>query len=176
VASSHNLARIPQLGADRELLAWLDQEGITLAEAARIQPEYGGEIAEPEMGSGEALYAVGTIVASTFSIAGIAMAEKEHPATSTWSQRDGGRFALAAGIVSLALGVPGLVGAEGEYRPWAALNVMLGGCATMIGVTTLRAIDDSPAPAVVTDSNRFTFAAGPYVERAGAGGTFVLRF
>jgi len=176
VAASQNLARIHHLADDPELLAWLDREGITLAEAARIQPEYGGGGIEVVSGNSEALYAAGTMVASIFSIAGIAMAEKEHPATSTWNKRDGGRFALAAGIVSLGLGVPGLVAVEDDYRPWGALNVMLGAFATMVGVTTLRDIDDSPTPSVVTNTNRVTFAAAPYVERAGAGGMFVLRF
>jgi hypothetical protein len=40
VASMHNLARIHDLRADRELLHWLLVLGITLEEAARIQPAY----------------------------------------------------------------------------------------------------------------------------------------
>lgn len=40
VAREHNLARIAQLAHDPELTAWLDANGLTLAEAARIQPAY----------------------------------------------------------------------------------------------------------------------------------------
>lgn len=42
IASTRNLARIPELADDRALIAWLDSAGLTVAEAARIQPSYGG--------------------------------------------------------------------------------------------------------------------------------------
>ena len=40
VAREHNLAYVPQLRDDPALGAWLTRHGITLAEAARIQPAY----------------------------------------------------------------------------------------------------------------------------------------
>lgn len=40
IARGHNLARIADLRGDPELVAWLHDNGITLAEAARIQPAY----------------------------------------------------------------------------------------------------------------------------------------
>ncbi len=40
IARDHNLARIADLRDDRELVAWLADHGLTLAEAARIQPMY----------------------------------------------------------------------------------------------------------------------------------------
>jgi hypothetical protein len=42
VVSSANLARIPELAADAKLRAWLDSTGLTVGEAARIQPMYDG--------------------------------------------------------------------------------------------------------------------------------------
>lgn len=41
VARTNNRAFIPQLAHDRRLQAWLDSTGLTVAEAARIQPSYG---------------------------------------------------------------------------------------------------------------------------------------
>jgi hypothetical protein len=41
VARTANLARIPELASDVRLHAWLDSAGLTVAEAARIQPMYG---------------------------------------------------------------------------------------------------------------------------------------
>src|SRR5438094_164210 len=41
VAATHNNARIPELRTDPDLGAWLWRNGITLEEAARIQPAYG---------------------------------------------------------------------------------------------------------------------------------------
>jgi hypothetical protein len=42
VARTNNLAYIPELAADARLSAWLDSTGLTVAEAARIQPGYDG--------------------------------------------------------------------------------------------------------------------------------------
>jgi hypothetical protein len=42
VVRERNNAYIPDLAEDRQLVAWLDSVGLTVAEAARIQPEYGG--------------------------------------------------------------------------------------------------------------------------------------
>ena len=40
IAAARNLEYIPQLASDPELVAWLDGSGLTLDEAARIQPGY----------------------------------------------------------------------------------------------------------------------------------------
>lgn len=40
VSAARNLARVPELADDPVLVAWLDRAGISLAEAARIQPTY----------------------------------------------------------------------------------------------------------------------------------------
>lgn len=47
VAASRNNAHIAQLADDPTLIAWLDSAGLSVAEAARIQPTYGGFPDEP---------------------------------------------------------------------------------------------------------------------------------
>src|SRR2546426_11148678 len=42
VAATHNNARVRELQDDPALVAWLDQNGMTLAEAARVPPSYDG--------------------------------------------------------------------------------------------------------------------------------------
>lgn len=42
IAEGRNNAYIPELAADARLGSWLDSVGLTVAEAARIQPAYGG--------------------------------------------------------------------------------------------------------------------------------------
>jgi hypothetical protein len=44
VARHNNLAYIPELAGDARLRAWLDSTGLSVAEAARIQPSYDGGI------------------------------------------------------------------------------------------------------------------------------------
>jgi hypothetical protein len=40
IARTHNTALVPELRFNRELLAWIEQVGLTIREAARIQPSY----------------------------------------------------------------------------------------------------------------------------------------
>ncbi len=42
IAKTRNNAYIPELTDDRKLVAWLEESGLSVAEAARIQPAYGG--------------------------------------------------------------------------------------------------------------------------------------
>lgn len=46
IAGERNLARVRELSDEPELVAWLDEAGLSLAEAARIQPYYGPTIDE----------------------------------------------------------------------------------------------------------------------------------
>jgi hypothetical protein len=50
VRSANNNVRVAQLAGDSAFTAWLDASGLTLAEAARIQPSYGGvvTVVEPD--------------------------------------------------------------------------------------------------------------------------------
>lgn len=43
IASSRNLARVRELADDDAVVAWLDTHGMTLDEAARVQPSYSNE-------------------------------------------------------------------------------------------------------------------------------------
>lgn len=42
IVRTDNLVQVPELGGDPRLQRWLDAHGITLEEAAMIQPQYGG--------------------------------------------------------------------------------------------------------------------------------------
>lgn len=46
IATTHNTARIGDLKDDAELVAWLHRNGLTVAEAARIQPAYENPLAD----------------------------------------------------------------------------------------------------------------------------------
>jgi hypothetical protein len=67
IAREHNLAYVVQLGADPELGAWLDHHGLSLAEAARIQPAYGAHEEPPRWQPTVSVIASVTAGASTES-------------------------------------------------------------------------------------------------------------
>jgi hypothetical protein len=76
IARGENLAFVPQLAADAryrpELVAWLDRNGLTAAEAARIQPAYNGcefEDCSNDVDRSAIVASVGLAAASGFLIA-----------------------------------------------------------------------------------------------------------
>jgi hypothetical protein len=99
VRTTRNNARIRELANDRDLIAWLDQSGMTVAEAARIQPDYGPA---PEPESVTPGYAMATAAASFANGATIVwnLKSDRHGA----AQRRQGVLTMAIGVCSVGLG------------------------------------------------------------------------
>lgn len=135
VARTANNAFIPDLAGDPELGAWLDSTGLTLTEAARIQPTYGGGggvivtsdlsgeyVALSFVASGASLVAGGFNLARPTATSGILGLTAGALAFFLGSQRDGlGRedrslatINRAIGVGSVALGVYGLLSSRSE--------------------------------------------------------------
>lgn len=76
IVRNANLARIPELSGDERLTRWLDRRGLTLSEAARIQPEY--QPRDPDAGDPSG-YAGETIALSIVSAAVTAFSELTEP-------------------------------------------------------------------------------------------------
>jgi len=75
VAATRNNAYIRELADDPALIAWLDSSGLSVAEAARIQPTYGGDDViidddDDHVADGDAIAAIGL---SSFSLASAAV-------------------------------------------------------------------------------------------------------
>ncbi|HEX2778311.1 MAG TPA: hypothetical protein VHM30_02360, partial [Gemmatimonadaceae bacterium] len=79
VARSRNNAYIRELADDQRLVAWLDSTGLTVAEAARIQPQYGppppsepSGTTKDKVGSGyelaSGMFIAGSVVTSAASL------------------------------------------------------------------------------------------------------------
>ena len=121
VAARNNNVNVAELVGDTAFVNWLDVNGLTLAEAARIQvPYFGGPMPVIEKpNSGNVAYAIGSVAAISGSIA-----------TSLWTTRgnaDGHRrlsnFAgLAASAASLGLGI---TAARGRAAPPAVAPLAL---------------------------------------------------
>ena len=74
VAATRNNAYIRELADDPALIAWLDSSGLSVAEAARIQPTYGGDDViiddDDHVADADAIAAIGL---SSFSLASAAV-------------------------------------------------------------------------------------------------------
>lgn len=139
VAESANHARVADLASDPELIAWLDREGLTLEEAARIQPEYGWDPSynQPTLVEFDVISAV-TVVMSTSAI--VLNVASDDP----YAKRRGkGLFALGTGLVTALIGVGGAV--ENESPGWSAVDLVFGTASLACGLVTLNRHDAPPA-------------------------------
>jgi hypothetical protein len=111
IARTRNLARIRDLAGDPDLAAWLDRNGLTVAEAARIQPEYGGTPGGSDETSTGTWVAAG--LGAGVGTAGIALNLRRGTTTSEINTR--GLFGVGCGLLGAGLGVPAL-----DEGGWAA--------------------------------------------------------
>jgi hypothetical protein len=141
VAASRNNAYIRELADDPALVAWLDSSGLSVAEAARIQPAYNGDPGFPvddeiddEVDDDVALAAVGlsSVSLATAAInvvkpgyfsgfAGILAGTASIIAGANWlDENDGtdkiGTATIAIGAASLGAGIYGLLEATNDHH------------------------------------------------------------
>lgn len=98
VASTRNNAFIPELADDPDLRAWLDSAGLSVAEAARIQPGYGGGIVADEGVSSS--YAVTSILVSGASLTTAGLNLFAPNRSTGWAGIIAGSAAIIAGAVN----------------------------------------------------------------------------
>jgi hypothetical protein len=131
VAQSRNNAFIPELADDPELVAWVESAGLTLEEAARIQPSYNWEpptaparkgITLAWGGASAAASALG-VTTSLFSLG-----TSDSPGASRWP----GALGVAAGTAGIALGVD-RIGSGGATTAAAAVIAGVGLTSVAIG-------------------------------------------
>jgi hypothetical protein len=134
IAATRNLARIRDLAGDAELTAWLDRNGMTLAEAARIQPEYGDEVFM-DRGPGVAAWAM---TAAGAGIAATGVGLNVSLASSPNARRSHGVLGVACGLLGCALGATGL-SKDGSIRALGAVDVGLGLASFGLGLRQLDA-------------------------------------
>jgi len=128
VALTRNNAFIAGLAGDAELRSWLDSVGLTVAEAARIQPSYGfgPDPDDQKVGSD---YAVGSILVSGTSLATLSLNLFAPSRSSGWA----GVIAGGAGVIA---GAANLDGNDGTKKV-ALADLFLGGMAVAGGLYRL---------------------------------------
>jgi hypothetical protein len=165
IAATRNNARVPELKDDPDVGRWLTANGITLAEATRIQPTYGcsdrpgGDCAAAPFPS--TIASDGYKTASRLAIASNAATFTLNVLNNGMSRQTKGIAGLATGLVGLVVGAPTVEngGSRGTLGRWDA---GLGAVSLVLGVVRLA----TPAePAAQTRVN-----VGPWFGARGASG------
>jgi hypothetical protein len=126
VASTRNNVSIPELAGDPELRTWLDSVGLSVAEAARIQPFYGPPPEEPGV---SASYALTSILVSGSSLTTLGLNAIAPSRATGWAGVIAGAAGLIAGAVKLD--------EAGATDDVAAANVIAGSAALTFGLYRL---------------------------------------
>jgi hypothetical protein len=131
VAATNNNARIRELKGDPELVAWLDENGLTAAEAARIQPAYGDPPPPPPASKG---YKTTTTAAVGLN----AMSLILNGTRTGLSRRLTGAIGILAGASGVTAGAPNFDQA-GQRRTLGYVNAGIGAASIVVGVYRLAA-------------------------------------
>lgn len=143
VAAARNNARIPELAGDAELVAWLHEAGLSLEEAARIQPMYGccwiGPAESERVSTG---YAVAS--ALTSGVGGVSIGLNLSSLRSRERSRWSGALGMAAGTAGLALGLDRLDDG-GAPAALGAATAGIGVLSTALGAWTFFRLPEESA-------------------------------
>lgn len=137
IAETANLARIADLAADPELRDWLDRNGLSVLEAAMIQPTYG----ERPHGPDES-YDTATLL---MSAADVPLIIVNRPGSR--SSRVAGGFGFAFGALQAGLGVAGYLADDDDLRDLSiGANLVLGAVGIGFGLKQLFGDRDGGSP------------------------------
>ena len=178
IATERNLARVPELAEEPELAAWLQEAGLTVAEAARIQPTYGGQ-SRSEVGG----YGVATAVAAGATGGVIAWNLVSDREGSAWWLP--GAVGVVVGFADGALALAGAVSNELDdggnpevSRTLIGVNAAMGLVSAVVGVRTfsLGRADRTSADQTSGTGNALLEIAPWTAPRGGSGLRLALRF
>ena len=141
IARTRNYAFVPDLIEVPGIAKWLEEHGLSVAEAARIQPTYGGDpccgIEHPTVQAPSGKYLAASAGASTLSALSIAWNARSTDRVAV--QRWRGFFGAGVGGANLVLGFSKL-GSDGWENQAAAIwNIAIGATAGFLGVRALVA-------------------------------------
>lgn len=139
IAKTRNNAFIRELTDDRALVAWLDASGLSVSEAARIQPSYPGDpggcfCSEPDRVSRDH-------AALSIGFGGASLATLGFNLFS--ASRVSGTAGVMAGVASIALGATQVGASRDNFRLGLA-DIAVGSGALIAGVRALRTSSREP--------------------------------
>lgn len=161
IARDHNNAFIKDMSSDRELGRWLDSMGLSLREAARIQPSYGfpGPGAAPGSDrSVSASYAFASILVSGGGLLTVSI-------NAVAPSRRSGWLGLLAGAGGIATGLAHIAGPSGTAQI-ALTDMAIGTASVIFGVHALLRTGTNPSdspPQQAAQRSHVKFAVMPAV-------------
>ena len=163
IADTANLARVADLAGDPELRDWLDRNGLSVVEAAMIQPAY-----DPErFNDHDEGYDRATLLLSAADVPLIVI---NRPGSQ--SSRIAGGFGFAVGTLQAALGVAGYLADDNDLRDLSiGANLVLG--AVGIGFGLKQLFGDRDGGTATSGENREagpSLRLSPWLAPAGASG------
>jgi hypothetical protein len=133
VSHGDNNVWVAQLATDTAFTSWLSTQGITLAEAARIQVPYVQPVTKAEEVRNVAFMSV-----APFAIGGAAVTSLMNAFGNADGHRTGiSKIGLASGIVTTAMGVA-LVGKSGIAPAVGASAIAVGGTSIALSTRSIR--------------------------------------
>jgi hypothetical protein len=157
IAATRNNARASELKDDPAVARWLAANGITLAEATRIQPTYGCGTIHPRGTCPSDAYQTASAVAVLSNVTALTL----NLVNTEMSPHTGGLVGMATGAFGIAVGAPNL-GYTGDRGMWGATSTGLGTVSLVLGVIRLV----GPAERVAQSR----VSVGPWLGARGASG------
>jgi hypothetical protein len=140
IAKTRNNAYIRQLTDDKALVAWLDASGLSVSEAARIQPGYDGNPC-CTIGDGH-IVAERDRVSTNYALLSIGLGGSSLGTigfNAFGPSRTSGGFGLMAGVATIIAGAANL-DADPATRRVAIANTAVGTVAAAVGLRTIFAM------------------------------------
>jgi hypothetical protein len=151
IAATNNNASIPDLKDDPELLSWLERNGLTLEEAARIQPTYCGLPPEQQLIPCQQPVPVRVSASSGYknttgvSVGVDVLAVVLNGLRTSVSPSLTGVAGIASGVVGVAIGAPNF-DESGQRRTLGFVNAGVGAVSAAFGVYRLSGKHSAASP------------------------------
>jgi len=135
IARHRNYALVPDLIDEPGLGDWLEAHGLTVAEAARIQPSYDDGtccvVGDPHAPAPSRAYLLASVGTSTLS--GLSVALTARSLDNIANRNVKGLFGLGAGALSMAMGIAKVGDGGSENQAVGIWNLAVGATAAILG-------------------------------------------
>jgi hypothetical protein len=151
IAREDNEAYIAELAGDPELIAWLGENGLTAAEAARIQPAYDDMPPIPQPGLEESGYGASEAIGAAVAVTSGALLVLNLGSSEKNTTR--GYLGVFSGALGVTLGLLSTDEEERGIRALGGINIGVGLVGIAVGLDVISGARTAP-PVAGTQTSR----------------------